>query len=60
MFFYKLVLKIFEIKMLVSTITTITYRMFFIEERKGFLQRLIKFFGNILLKLFRWLKPRRY
>ncbi|AFZ36417.1 hypothetical protein Sta7437_2898 [Stanieria cyanosphaera PCC 7437] len=34
--------------------------MIFIEERRGLLQRLIKFFGDILLKFFRWLQPRRY
>lgn len=31
-----------------------------LEERKGILQRLIELISNTLLKLFRWLQPRRY
>lgn len=30
-----------------------------IEERRGAIQKLIKLFSEILLKLFRWLQPRR-
>ena len=33
--------------------------MIHIEERKGAIQRLIKFVSEILIKLSRWLQPRR-
>ena len=30
-----------------------------IEERRGFIQKLIQLVGEIFTKLFRWLQPRR-
>lgn len=30
-----------------------------IEERKSILQKLVKFVGEVLVKLSRWLQPRR-
>lgn len=33
--------------------------MLFIEERRGVIQKLIKFVSQILIKLSRWLQPRR-
>ncbi len=31
----------------------------FIEEKRGAIQKLIKFISEILIKLSRWLQPRR-
>lgn len=33
--------------------------MTFVEERKGTIQKLIKFISEILIKLSRWFQPRR-
>ena len=33
--------------------------MTFIEEKRGIIQKLIKFIGEILITLSRWLQPRR-